>query len=247
MSRSLKLLPDTHAGKNKIRTTQGNCFLLIQTLENNSIDLIATDPPYEINYEKNQWDRPNSLNWDFLAKEFKRVLKPGGSLVVFQGWSQVCETKSILDKYFSLQNWIIYDRVKGRGAKTNVVSTREDILWYTSSEKQYTFHKIDSNIKKKTGGMGKKNGREHRAISNVWTDIPPLVPWSREKVPHPTQKPVFIMKRILEMFSNENDTVLDPFMGSGTTALACRDMSRNFVGFELDKDYYKLCERRLNE
>ncbi len=116
-----------------------------------------------------------------------------------------------------------------------------------ADEKDYTFHKIDSAIKKKTGGMGRKNGSIYRALSNVWTDVPPLVPWGEEKVPHPTQKPIFIMKRIIEIFSNENDLVLDPFIGSGTTALACKETNRNCVGFELDENYYRLCQKRFND
>lgn len=232
--------------------TCGDANSLLQTIEDNSVDLIATDPPYEINFENNGWDKPNSLNWNFLAKEFSRVLKPSGGLVLFQGWSCVAETKAVLDKHLILKNWIIYDRVKGRGAKTNVVSTREDILWYVVDENKYTFNKISSTIKKKTKGMGLRNGNEYRALSNVWSDVPPLVPWSKERVKHPTQKPLFLMDRIIRLYSNEDDLVLDPFLGSGTTAVACELLSRNCIGFELDESYFKIaqnrvysCERRL--
>lgn len=95
---------------------------------------------------------------------------------MFQGWNNVCQTKTILDKFFQIQNWIIYDRIKGRGTKTNLVSTREDILWYTNSKKPKTYNKIYSNIPKKTKGMGEKNGQENRALTNVWYDISPIVP-----------------------------------------------------------------------
>ena len=226
---------------------QGDTNILLSTIPDSSVELIATDPPYEINFENNDWDRPNGLDWPFLAREFSRILKPAGSLVIFQGWSCVANTKEVLDKYFTLKNWIIYDRIKGRGAKTNVVSTREDILWYVVNEKNHTFNKISSNIMKKTKGMGLRNGNEFRALSNVWTDIPPLVPWSKERVKHPTQKPVFLMDRIVRLYSNEGDTVLDPYMGSGTTLLACKFLNRNCIGFELEEEYYKLAKDRVSD
>ncbi len=128
-----------------------------------------------------------------------------------------------------------------------MVSTREDILWYVVDEREHTFNKISSSILKKTKGMDLKNGNACRALSNVWTDIPPLVPWSRERVAHPTQKPLFLMDRIIRVFSNEGDTVLDPFLGSGTTAVACGRLNRDCVGFESDPGYFRICEERLDE
>ncbi len=233
-------------GHSNIELYLGDSCQLIKGLGDQSIDLITTDPPYGINFEKNDWDKPGKVHWPELACEFRRVLKPSGNLVVFQGWSYVAETKRVLDNFFTLKNWIIYDRIKGRGgAKTNMVSTREDILWYVLDEKRHTFNKVESTIRKKTGGMGLKNGTEYRALSNVWTDIPPLVPWSKEKVAHPTQKPVCLMNRIVEVFSNQNDLILDPFLGSGTTAVSCQLLGRHCIGFENQKQYFELSLNRL--
>ena len=228
--------------------TLGDCTDLLRALKANSVDLIATDPPYEINFENNEWDLERSLNWQFLAKEFYRILKPTGNLVVFQGWSNVAQTQTYLNACFELKNWIIYDRVKGRGAKTNFVSTREDILWYVKHPKNYTYNKISSTIPKKTGGsIGKKNGNPYRALSNVWTDVSPIVPWSKERVQHPTQKPVALMDRIINIFSNENDVVLDPFAGSGTTAVSAIKNKRRYVCFEKDKNYFDIMQQRIKK
>ena len=230
----------------EIRIILGDCFEKIKKIEDASIDFIATDPPYGINFEKKEWDRKGIINWEVLAKEFKRILKPNKNLVLFQGWSEIMETKYAFDKYFELKNWIIYDRIKGRGAKRNLVSTREDILWYVNAE-TYPYNKVPSKIKKKTGGtIGRKNGNAYRALSNVWTDISPIVPWSPERVAHPTQKPVEIMDRILTLFSNKGDLVLDPFMGSGTTGVSCAKLKRNFLGIEKEEKYYNLACERLN-
>ena len=151
-----------------------------------------------------------------------------------------------LDKYFTMQNWIIYDRIKGRGSKYNLVSTREDILWYTNG-KDYTYHKLYSNIPKKTKGLGEKNGEKNRALSNVWTDISPIVPWSKERVKHPSQKPLALMERCVLLWTNENDTVLDFTMGSGTTGVACKKLNRNFIGIERDKEYFEIARKRIDD
>ena len=226
----------------------GNCIKLLPKIPDHSIDLIATDPPYEIHFEGNEWDLEGFLNWNLLSKEFHRVLKPTGNLVVFQGWSNVMRTHSEINKLFTLKNWIIYDRIKGRGAKTNLVSTREDILWYIKDEKNYTYNKISSTILKKTGGtIGRKNGNQYRALSNVWTDISPIVPWSKERVKHPTQKPLMLMDRIVEVFSNKGDVVLDPFAGSGTTALSSIRCDRGYICFENKKEYFDIMEERIKK
>lgn len=218
----------------------GDCFEIIKEIKDESVDLICTDPPYEIKYDK--WD--TKLNWEFLFDQYKRILKPDGNCIIFQGWSNVCNTIKIGENFLTLKNWIIYDRVKGRGAKTNLVSTREDILWFIKSDK-YKYNKIYSNILKKTKGMGSKNGQKTRALSNVWTDISPLVPWSNEKVNHPTQKPLKLMERIITIFSNENDVVLDSFAGSGSTLVAAKNLNRKFIGIEKDIVYFNIIKTRI--
>ena len=228
-----------------MRLLLGDCLEKLKELDDNSIDLIAIDPPYEINFENNDWDK-KGLDWITLRDEYFRILKPTGNLIVFQGWTNVSETKSILEEKFQLNNWIIWDRIKGRGAKTNVVSTREDILWFSKS-KNYTYNKIYSNIKKKTGGLGDKNGQPNRALSNVWTDISPIVPWSSERENHPTQKPIKLMERIVTIWSNEGDVVLDSFMGSGSTIHACINLQRNYIGIEKNKEYFEISKNRIEK
>lgn len=219
---------------------QKDCFEVFNELE--QVDAIICDVPYNINYDK--WDK--DFNIARAIFNCSKLLKPNGNIIIFNGWSNVCETKTILDKYFVLQNWIIWDRVKGRGSKKNLVSTREDILWYSNGNNP-TYNKVYSNIRKKTKGMGEKNGQEYRALSNVWTDISPIVPWSKERNNHPTQKPLSIMERCISIWTNENDTVLDFTMGSGTTGIACMKLNRNFIGIEINEEYFKIAKDRLEE
>lgn len=221
-----------------------DCLNIIHQIPDNSIDLICTDPPYEIGYNKLSWDTA-ALNWNYLGFHFKRVLKDSGNLVLFQGWSNVSQTKEILQGHFHLRNWIVWDRVKGRGGKYNFTSTREDILWFSKTE-NYTFNKIYSNTPKKTKGLGLKNGQPNRSLSNVWTDISPIVPWSRERTKHPTQKPLALIERIITIFSNPGDVVLDCFAGSFTTGVAAKNLNRDFILIEKEKKYFDEGVSRLN-
>lgn len=223
-----------------------DCKIILQKLvdEGVVVDAIISDIPYNI--KQAEWD--SDFNLEDLLPNLYAILKDGGNIIIFNGWSNVLDTKVSMDKYFTIRNWIIYDRIKGRGAKTNLVSTREDILWYSKGEKSpYTFNKVMSNIPKKTGGLGMKNGETNRALSNVWSDISPIVPWSKERVNHPTQKPVQLMERCIKLWTNELDTVLDFTMGSGSTGVACKNLRRNFIGIEIDETYFNIAKNRIEE
>lgn len=226
----------------EVKLYQGDCLEVMKNIPDRSIDCIITDPPYNINQAK--WD--NEFPIGLAIKECARLIKPNGNIVLFQGWSNARYTMYLIEHSTNwvLQDWIIYDRIKGRGGKKHLVSTREDILWY-SNGKDYIFNKIPSTIKKKTGGLGLKNGCEFRALSNVWTDISPIVPWSKERVAHPTQKPVQLMERCVQIWSNEGDTILDFTMGSGSTGVACRNLNRNFIGIELYPSYFQISKDRI--
>ena len=225
-----------------IKLYNGDCFEIMKHLiaKEIQVDAVICDPPYNI-FQAN-WDE----NFDIKSAIAltKQLIKPNSNIIIFQGWSNVCKTKTIMDECYTMQDWIIYDRIKGRGGKKHLVSTREDILWYSNGD-DYTFNKIPSTIKKKTGGLGMKNGCEFRALSNVWTDISPIVPWSKERVAHPTQKPVMLMERCVELWTNPCDTVLDFCMGSGSTGVACKNKGRNFIGIELDEGYYNIAKERI--
>lgn len=222
----------------------GDCrdYLKIFVEQEIKVDCVIADIPY--NLGKLDWD--SGFDLEYLCPLLQKILKPNGNLIIFNGWSNIVETKLTLDKYFTIQNWIIYDRIKGRGAKTNLVSTREDILWYSNGTKSSTFNRVMSNIPKKTKGMGEKNGENNRVLSNVWSDISPIVPWSKERVDHPTQKPVNLMERCINIWTNPNDVVLDFTMGSGSTGVACRNLNRNFIGIEIDSGYFEIAKERLD-
>lgn len=222
----------------------GDCFLIMEELirQKIQVDAVICDPPYNIDIAN--WD--NNFDIERALKLCYQLLKDNGNIIIFQGWSEVCKTKSIMDSLFTPMNWIIWDRIKGRDATKNFVSTREDILWYCKGDNP-TYHKMYSNIEKKTAGMGTKNGKTTRALTNVWYDISPIVPWSSEKTEHPSQKPVELMERCVNIWTNPNDTVLDFTMGTGTTGRACINLGRQFIGIEQDIKWFNIAQSRLSE
>ena len=226
-----------------------NCNTIFPIISDQSCDAIIIDPPYEIQYETQynsfQWNDNKILDWNFLFTQYKRILKNTGNLIIFQGWSNVCETINIGKQYFMLKNWIIWARIKCRGAKTNFGSDREDILWFNKSN-NYTFNKIYSNTPKKTGGLGLKNGQKNRSLTNVWYDLSPVVPWSQEYTSYPCQKPIQLMERIITIFTNPGDLILDSFCGSGSTLIAAKNLGRNYIGIDNNPEAIKICENRLN-
>lgn len=226
-----------------IELYNGDCFSIMETLisQGVKVDAIICDPPYNIDYDGQAWDH----GFDFEKASYlnKQLVKENGNIILFQGWSEVCNTISIYSKLFTLENWIIWDRLKGRGASKNLVSTREDILWYCNGDSP-TYRKTFSNIKKITAGMGSKNGEDNRALTNVWYDISPIVPWSAEHTEHPTQKPIELMERCVALWTNSGDTVLDFTMGSGSTGVAAIKLNRKFIGIEEDKKWFDIAYER---
>jgi len=222
----------------------GDCLEIMKEFPKEGIDLILTDPPYGLN--KEDWDY--QVDYDFLFEVFKNVLSKNGQVFIFAGWSFVCDIIRIGKNYLNLKDWIIWDRVKGRGTKKSLVSTREDILWWVKDLNDYYFdkNKAYSTMVKKTKGFGIKNKRRTRALSNVWTDISPLVPWSKIKF-HPTQKPLKLFERIILVFSESDSLILDCFIGGGTTAYICELLNRKWIGIEKSQEYCLKIRENLSD
>ena len=128
-----------------------------------------------------------------------------------------------------------------------LASGYEPIAYYVKCGGDITFNNIK--IKSNTNRKEYKDGmlKDGVSLSDVWTDIPSLPHNSKEKTSHPTQKPLKLIERIIEMSTNDGDVVLDACMGSGTTAVACMNTNRNFIGFELNKEYFDIAINRIKE
>lgn len=240
----------------------GDAHKGLERLPDESVDLIFADPPYNKgkDYGNNKMRKSSSeyekWNREWIESAYS-LLKPSGSIYICSGWKYSGLFQKIIDDYFEIKNRITWRREKGRGSKSNWKNNMEDI-WFGVKSNKYTFNIEDVKIKKEVIAPYKENGKpkdwketdegryRYTHPSNIWTDT--VVPfWSmHENTPHPTQKPEMILERIIKASSNRGDVVLDPFMGSGTTATVSARLGRQFIGFEINEEYVRLSLKRLD-
>ena len=238
----------------KIEIYCSDCLEFVKQLPDNCIDLIVTDPPYVLIDE--EWDRRDIFN-DLLISECFRVLKEEGSIYV---WCSIGgEDPSLfrwfplLNKYFYYQDLITWKKQRGRGNRKGWLYTREEIMWFTKNKKEYIWNIEEQYSKTELRKIeklftGKEAKSKFKRLNNVWTDIKEnnIVGSKNPVFFHATSKPTEAMERIILLHTKEDDIVLDPFLGSGTTAVACKSLNRNFIGCDISPDFVKLAKERLN-
>lgn len=228
-----------------------------------SVDLVFADPPYNLgesfNGRKTAKMNPEEHEaWlESWISRLPRLMKPTGSVYICGEWRSSSAIHRVASRHFRVRNRVTWEREKGRGAKTNWKSVSEDI-WFCTVSNDYVFNVDAVKLKRRViapykDGAGKPkdwtdsdNGR-FRAThpSNLWTDLTAPF-WSMpENTDHPTQKPEKLLAKIILASSNEGDLVFDPFLGSGTTAVAAAKLNRRYVGVEIDKTYCLLAAKRL--
>jgi len=225
--------------------------------------LLFADPPYNLtkNFGENSFRQTSAEDYetwlDSWVKETVRLLKPTASVYICGDWRSSSAIQRIGTKYFTLRNRITWEREKGRGANKNWKNSSED-LWFFTVTDDYFFDAEAVKIKRKVIAPYTENGEPKdweksasgnfrlTSPSNLWTDL--TVPfWSMtENTAHPTQKPEKLLAKIILASTRENDLILDPFLGSGTTAVAAKKLNRDFVGIERDENYCLLAEKRLD-
>ena len=209
------------------------CLAGLKRIPDGSIDTIITDPPYNIDIA--EWDTiHNYEEWmQTLFEEFQRISK---QQIIFFDYSYT----KLFEELSEPHERFIWHREGGFRGKT-IKKGYEPFYWYVNDGEEAVYNRItEVNPYAKTD----KRLKPERTVSNVWK-IPNLVGRKKEKVGHPTQKPIKLINRIVEMTTNKGDIVLDPFMGSGTTAIACLDNDRHYIGFELDEEYHKMALKRI--
>ena len=244
------------------RVYHGDCIEGMSLLPDETVDLIFADPPYNIgkDYGNNQMRLSDQeyREWsDRWIREAVRLLKPTGSIYVCSDWRYSGMIQALLDGYLIVKNRITWRREKGRGSRYNWKNNMEDI-WFAVKSESYVFNVEEVKIKKQViapyreNGQPKdwveENGERYRYTypANIWIDT--VVPfWSMpENTPHPTQKPEMVVERVMKASSNPGDVVLDPFIGSGTTAVVAVRLGRRFIGFEINEEYVRLSAKRLD-
>lgn len=220
-----------------IKLYNNDCIKTMQQIESGSINLLLTDPPYNIARDNNfdtmgrasidfgEWDKGfDQFTW---LKEIPRILHKDGSIIIFNDWKNVGE----IARYCESLGLVIKDMLRWR--KSNPMPRNRDrryitdfecAIWLTNKNAKWTFHRLSDTYQRPEFEYGLVGGKE--------------------KI-HPTQKPVKLMEELLLIHSNENDLVLDCFMGSGSTGVACKNLKRNFIGIELDNTYFVGADNRI--
>jgi len=241
----------------------GDAFQILKKLPKASFDLLFADPPYNLTrtFGANSFKQTSPDEYEiwldsWLAQTL-RLLKPTASIYICGDWRSASAIQRVGVKYFKLQNRITWEREKGRGAALNWKNAAEDIWFFTVSD-DYVFNAEAVKIKRKVLAPYKENGKPKdwntedgenfrlTSPSNLWTDL--TVPfWSMpENTAHPTQKPEKLLAKIILASTNENDLILDPFAGSGTTCAAAKKLNRRFTAIEADENYCLLAQKRLD-
>lgn len=232
----------------------------IDKIPDETIDLVVTDPPYclgkDYGNDSDKLEPEEYLLWS--EKWINAVipkLKKNGSFYIFLTWRYSPEIFSFLKKKMVMMNEIIWDRkVPSMGGSTRSFSSVHDTIGFFVKSKGYYFNIDDIRIpydeetkKKRTRSIfiGKKWLEMGYNPKDVWS-VSRLHKLDSERQNHPTQKPLEIIERIIKASCPAGGVVFDPFMGSGTTALAAYHLKRKYVGFEINTEYCKMIEKRLN-
>jgi len=234
----------------KIKIAQGDAIDLLKEIESSSIDLIIADSPYNLgkdygnNHDLKGFDEYLEFSLSWLT-EAHRVLKPTGTIYVFMGVRFISYLYDIMDRKLKMffNSWICWHYTQGMGRKIGFSPRHDDILMFNKSKK-FTFN-LD-NIRVPQKYYRARNNMRGANPGDVWkfSHVHYCNP-NRQK--HPTQKPEGLVERMVLASSNENDMVLDPFAGSGTTLRVCQQLNRNCIGFELNPDYVDLIKERLSK
>ena len=258
------LLPKGGTPIEEIRNAviRGDAGDILRCLPSGQFDLLFADPPYNLNKtfgSRNFRERDLGEYESWLEgwlSSAAALLKPTASVYICGDWRSAAAIQRAGSRHFTLRNRITWEREKGRGSKTNWKNASEDIWFFTVSD-DYVFNAEAVRLKRRVlapyteGGEPKDWAEEVEGRfrlthpSNLWTDL--TVPfWSMpENTDHPTQKPEKLIAKLLLASTNEGDLVLDPFLGSGTTAAAARKINRDFTGIEIEEEYCLLALKRL--
>ena len=229
-----------------------DCIKAMEGIDSNSIDLIVTDPPYNlgnfmINRDTNLkkmrdnffgtagWDNMEYDEWansmDNFFSSAARVIRRGGAMIVFMAIIKVETIIHLAERHG------FYYKTTGIWHKTNPMPRNMNLHFVNSTEAWIYF-----TYKTKTGTFNNGGAMLHDFIE---TSVTPN--GERHFGKHPTQKPESLIQHFVEILSNPGDTVLDPFMGSGITGVVSKRSGRNFIGIELDEQYFNMAKTRIEE
>lgn len=220
-----------------------DCLKILSGIRNETVDLILTDPPYNIskystgninfsnrkaiNNDLAEWDE-QELDIKSLSDEFTRIIKPSGNIFIFTSYNLLGKWHENLDPLFDTFQFVVWHKTNPtpKFLKAGFLNSCELIICMWNKGHTWNF---------------KKQNEMHNFIESPIC----MRPERLNKPFHPTQKPVGILKHIIEIATNEGDLVLDPFMGVGSTGVASLELNRRFLGIEIDPTYFNGAKERL--
>ncbi|WP_207706640.1 DNA-methyltransferase [Clostridium butyricum] len=237
---------------NNMMLIKGNCVETMSNLKDNSVDLIVTDPPYNLgNFMRNRatnlkkmrnnffgdagWDDLEFEDWiehmDSFFEQSQRILKKGGSIIMFMSLIKVETIIKLAEKNK------FYYKTTGVWHKTNPMPRNMNLHFINSIEGWIYFTNVT-----RTGTFNNNGIAIHDYIESSVTP-------KNEKIygGHPTQKPEKVIQHFVELLSNPGEVVMDPFMGSGTTGVVAKKLGRDFIGIELQEDYFDISLKRISD
>lgn len=222
-----------------------DCLEGMKRIPDKSIDMILCDLPYGTTACK--WDEV--LDFNKIWKQYERIIKDNGAIVLTA--SQPFTTK-LIDSNIDLFRycWVWNKKISGNPllAKHQPLKVHEDICVFSKKRHNYYPQMRKGKMRKKGGGRSKLFDMEMSAkYSDEYYPISIIEFSNAKRGVHPTQKPVELFEYLIKTYTNEGETVLDNCIGSGTTAIACMNTNRQFIGFELDKNYYNIAQNRIKE
>ena len=236
-----------------INLYQGDCLEIMKQIKDKSIDMILCDLPYGTT--KCKWDVV--IPFDKLWEQYNRIIKDNGAIVLF-GSEPFSSKLRISNLRMYKYDWI-WKKTKAQGflnSKKMPLKDYENICVFYKRLPVYNPQGIiygnfqnDRKSKYSKGediyGKEKEFGISH--MSNFPKQIIEFSNPSGKGQLHPTQKPVELLEYLIKTYTNENDLVLDNCMGSGTTGVACKNLNRNFIGIELDENYFNIAKERIDK
>ena len=229
---------------------KGDCLEVMKSIPSGSVDAIITDPPYGTTACK--WD--SVIDFDLMWEQLNRIIKPNGAIVLFgsEPFSSALRMSNIKNYKY---DWVWNKKLAGNAinAKRHPLKIHEIITVFNS--KIYIPQKTKGKMRKKMGFSNQPNhiGKVDEAKETMNDMYYPksiqdftMANLRRGRL-HPTQKPIALMEYLMQTYTNENETVLDFTMGSGSTGVACVNTNRNFIGIEQDENYFNIAKKRIEE
>jgi site-specific DNA-methyltransferase (adenine-specific) len=219
---------EQHNMQSKINLMQGDCLERMKEIPDGSIDMILTDPPYGMDFQSNyrqikhrKIKGDTNLGWlDDWCYELFRVAADNTAHYVFCSFHNVDKFKQCLEKKFKIKNMLVWEKNNtSMGDLKGDFAPKYEMIIFIHKGRRLINGKRDPNVLKFA-----KTKNEH----------------------HPTQKPVDLLEYLIAKFSDDGQTILDPFMGSGSTGVAAKNLNRNFIGIELDETYFNIAKERIN-